>query len=122
MGAVNTDLARIAMSWTCSAEQMLGKKVGAVARMIVSRAALRLAAIRATKASAELELRAVPLDFVRSERVREFLAQRRRGRLPDQYSAPDPVSAARPDAIPSNPKGPASPTTGEERRRPPGQN
>jgi hypothetical protein len=46
-------------------------------RKNVTRAALRRAALRSAKASAELERRGVPEGYVRSEKVERFLAARR---------------------------------------------
>jgi hypothetical protein len=46
-------------------------------RKNVTREALRRAALRSAKASAELERRGVPAGYVRSEKVERFLAARR---------------------------------------------
>lgn len=47
-------------------------------RRIVDRAAVKRAVPRSTRASAQLERRVVPNDFVRSQRAERFLAQRRK--------------------------------------------
>jgi hypothetical protein len=49
-----------------------------VARRVVNKEAVKRSAIRSTKASAQLERRTVPADYVRSERVERFLAERRK--------------------------------------------
>jgi hypothetical protein len=52
-------------------------EVSSMKRKNVTREALRRAALRAAKASAELERRGVPAGYVRSEKVERFLAARR---------------------------------------------
>ncbi len=46
-------------------------------RRVVSKEAVKRSAIRSTKASAQIERRTVPAGFVRSERVEQFLIERR---------------------------------------------
>lgn len=45
----------------------------------IDQAAIRRAAVRATRQSASLERRTVPTTFVRSEKVERFVAQRKQG-------------------------------------------
>jgi len=52
-------------------------EVSSMKRKKVTREALRRAALRSAKASAELERRGVPAGYVRSEKVERFLAARR---------------------------------------------
>jgi hypothetical protein len=52
-------------------------EVSSMERKKVTREALRRAALRSAKASAELERRGVPAEYVRSEKVERFLAARR---------------------------------------------
>ena len=52
-------------------------EVSSMRRKNVTREALRRAALRSAKASAELERRGVPAGYVRSEKVERFLAARR---------------------------------------------
>ncbi|MCB1274322.1 MAG: hypothetical protein KDB25_08030 [Leucobacter sp.] len=54
------------------------EEVGVMAVRAVKKGALQRAVVRSTKASAELEGRTVPAEFVRSERVERFLAERRK--------------------------------------------
>jgi hypothetical protein len=49
-----------------------------VPRKIADIQAVKAAALRATLASARLERREIPKDYVRSERVAKFLSERRR--------------------------------------------
>lgn len=49
-----------------------------VERRVVSKEAVKRSAVRSTKASARLERRTVPAGYVRSARVEQFLAERRR--------------------------------------------
>jgi hypothetical protein len=44
---------------------------------LVAKDAVKRFAVRSTKASAQLERRAVPVGYVRSEQVERFLAERR---------------------------------------------
>lgn len=53
------------------------EEVSAVKRRVVSKAAVKRAAVRSTKASAKLEHRVVPATFVREARVDRFLEERR---------------------------------------------
>lgn len=46
----------------------------------ISKEALRRSVVRSVEASAHLEGRTVPDDFIRSERVERFLAERRKRR------------------------------------------
>ncbi len=46
-------------------------------RRVVNKEAVKRAAARSTKASAKLESRTVPTDYVRTERVERFVAERR---------------------------------------------
>lgn len=46
-------------------------------RRVVSKAAVKRAVVRSTKASAKLERRVVPATFVREARVERYLAERR---------------------------------------------
>lgn len=64
----------------CVAVGLTGRlsEVSIVQRKNVSREALRRAALRSAKASAELERRGVPAGYVHSETVNRFLAARRR--------------------------------------------
>jgi hypothetical protein len=55
------------------------KEVSSVSDRIVDKEAVKRAVVRSTTASAELERRLVPAGFVRSPRVEQFLAERRRG-------------------------------------------
>jgi hypothetical protein len=45
-------------------------------RRMVEKTAVKRAALRSTRASASLELRIVPADFVRSSKVDRYLAER----------------------------------------------
>ena len=49
-----------------------------MARRVVTGDAIKRSAVRSTKASAQLEGRVVPSGFVRSAKVEQFLAERRR--------------------------------------------
>jgi len=48
-----------------------------VNRQMITRDSVKRAAVRSTKASAQLERRTVPSTFVRSERVERYLIARR---------------------------------------------
>lgn len=53
------------------------EEIRVMKRRVVSKAAVKRAAVRSTKASAKLERRVVPATFVREARVERFLADRR---------------------------------------------
>ena len=56
-------------SWT-------GWEVHVVERRVVTKEVMKRFAVRSTKTSAQLERRAVPAGYMRSERVERFLAER----------------------------------------------
>lgn len=57
-----------------------GQEVQRMSRQTISKEALRQSVVRSVEASARLEGRSVPTDFVRSERVERLLAKRRKWR------------------------------------------